>query len=706
MAQPKDFLYSLVDSDGKFFRVNNGVVEAVNTPAPLPTTPDGWQEKSIKYARNIKSSGLWRTYTLPLKYVKQGAHILRDRLYRFGTEYKIFQLIHRLAKGFNGGWVHKLFYLGQLDLTMADDDQETSVTCNIMEGGLIKLFKANESTQYDIDVNIPEAIDVKMDGLRLKQKASFLLTNGISPNDLKPNIPELVLLNAETVQSLGARSTTRTVATNSLTGGDVFPTKEFFLNPSGATEVKIIYNFAITLALVSVGSIPGTHYFFQLHGYDKEGIRIVNEILIDYTVDPIALYNHLLTFSGNSTVSIPAGVTELYLRSTTSLNGDNTLFTYENDGTIDVEYFYRHRTTFVKWLNPMTLGQKILDKMTSNGGYGFGSTHLSDKWANLLLTSGDAIRGFTNPKIRISWRDFCDSYNVPANVCELIRNNTLRIEKKSDAFQPTIQQDLGEVKVRIKTAKEYLVSKVSIGYPNTDTEDVNGRDEFNTTHLYTSSVTSNSNTLDLVSKVSASMYEQEILRINLDGKTTTDDSSDKKNFFALVEVTPTGGTGDEPAVYHKLLRETYTSITGLISPDTAYNIPLSPKRCLLAHGNYLRSVFFQMEGTDLVFQHNDKNEELKTVKDGITIEEKANVTIGNLDAPLFIPKYLDFECPMAENIIATMDQGPDGTFKATSDGEPIYGFPFEVSIQPSNRPAQQTILLCSPQTDITKFIHG
>src|SRR5574341_1783279 len=82
------------------------------------------------------------------------------------------------------------------------------------------------------------------------------------------------------------------------------------------------------------------------------------------------------------------------------------------------------------------------------------SSDLTTVWENLLITSGDAIRGFAGAKLKISWSDFYEGYNVPCNLCAGIRNQVLFIEKKEDAFQPTIQQAMGEVKdLRVSTAK-------------------------------------------------------------------------------------------------------------------------------------------------------------------------------------------------------------------------------------------------------------
>jgi hypothetical protein len=714
MAQPKDELYCITDEQGRSAVVNNGVVNFVSTITPLRVSPDGWQEKSIKYARNLTNFGMWRTFTNPLKYVKEAAFIVRDQLYRLGTERKLYQVIHRLDKSFLGGWVHKFFYRGELDLSQAEDS-DTSVTVNIMEGDLIKLFKANENTVYELDIDVPEAVTVKMDGLQLKQKATYLVTNGSLENDLGGATLQLTLLGNESVSSINAITEDRVKTSNFVTALWNANTR-FLLTGGTDTQVTIKWDFNVFLELASgVGGVNPTSIILQLVVLESDSSAVHTPIQILSVTDPIQIYNHKHHFSGTFTTLVPSD-RRCLLYMTATQNREFTYFTYDNDGSFEVEYTYTHRTTFTKGLRPAYIAQKLLDKITG-GGYVFTSTYLTTEWENLLLTSGDGIRaygstgalnpGFTAPKLKISWADFYEGYNVPANLCEGIRNQQLFIEKKADAFQPTIQVALGAVrnmKPSTKDAKDFQYGGLKIGYPNTDTEDVNGKDEFNVTVTYTSPITRSSKILELISKIIASMYEIELTRINLDGKTTTDNNNDNKNFFLHVEKTATTGTGDEPATFYKLLRNTYTSVTGLISPSTAFNLELHPELCLYRHGNFLRSIFYWQDAGYLVFQTSDKNGNVVVTNNGQTLIGNKNIRIVTLAAPLFIPLVFKVEGPMPNDFIDKMDVGPDGTFSWGYNDELYYGFPLECGIQPANRPAQETTLLCSPVTNLNQLI--
>jgi hypothetical protein len=678
MAQPIDELYFLTDELGRSYRVNNGTVQAVSTPTPLPHTPDGWQEKSIKYSRSTHYLSQFRSFTTPLKYVKEAAYMVRDQLYRFGTERKLYQVIHRLDKSFGGGWLHKFFYKGELDLSQAEDS-DTDISVNIMEGDLIKLFKAYETTEFEIDIDVADAVTVKMDGHYLNEKHNFLIP---AIDQSATHLFFTSFLNKEGT-AFGVTSYT----VNGGIPGNIADSKDYFF-----TVTQDIAGMHLTGHVKFICAGAPTHYQLMLRTNTGRNLIIwESDVTVGqtYTIDFDYVFD---AFAGE----------RFFLEGVTP----NALFfiaQYE-ETQFALTFKSRYKTTYVKGLRPAYVAQKLLDKITG-GGYAFTSTHLTTEWENLLITSGDAIRGISGAKLKISWSDFYDSYNVPANLCSGIRNQVLFIEKKADAFQPTIQQAMGEVTdLVVSTAKDFQYNVVKVGYPNTDTEDVNGKDEFNVTQTYTSPITRVNKVLELISKVIASMYEIEIARISLDGKTTTDDNNDSKAFFLHVEKTATAGTGDEPLSYYKLLRNTYTSVAGLLNPVSAFNLELHPELCLKRHGNYLRGIFYWQDAGNLVFQSSDKNGNVVVVNNGQTYIGNKIIRIGSLDPALFIPLALKYKSPMPNELITTMDSGPDGTFSLQYDGNALYGFPMEVSIQPANRPSQESTLLCSPQTDLTKLI--
>lgn len=704
MGQPKEDLFFLTNESGASYYVNNGLVDHSTTPKPLPISPDGWQTKSIKFTRNAKYLALFRTFTTPLKVVRQGAQIIRDRLYRIGTEDKIYLVINKLDRSFGGGWIHRLFYKGELDLTQADDE-ETHISVNIMEGGLTKLFNANSGTVYAVDINGPL---VKDDGLLLYQKALFSVVDGfeILKSIWGTNffIPVSYIqsegqstgidFSSQTITGVGGLSFTDKITdTHGIANGNPNDRSTISTTVTGVVKFMITHNdlpFGIRLRFLTSELTLVTQFAYEIVVPGPFTAGLTKEIPFSFTVPFIATTQFHLEgiFVGGVTGAIDIGIQ--------FLPGSDFSISFTN----------KFKTTFTNCMRPVALAQALLDKITG-GAYVFQSDYLSTYWDNLVVTSGDAVRGLPGAQIKTSFDDFFQSYNTPCNISLGIQNNVLRIEEKGFAFDNTIIADLGEVtKFGIKPAAAYQYNVVKIGYPNLDThtyQSLNGKEEFNVTSTFTSPVTRVNKVLDLTSKYKASMYEQELARLNLEGLTTTADTNDASVFFKHIEKYPTAGVLGVPE-YYNLLRPAFDSVTGLLDPASAYNLLISPKNCLLNHGNYLRSVFYWLEAGSLVFQTSDRNAALVTVKAGVTIAEGTDENIGSLDDPLFIPLSFNVDSPMPDGMIDIMNATPAGTLQFSYNGETFYMLADTVSIQPANKAVQTTTGLCSTLTDITKLI--
>lgn len=707
MPQPKDFLYFLTDQNGKSYRVNNGLVEAVAAPTPLRNTPDGWQEKTIKYTRNTKWWGVFRSFTLPLKFVKDGAHIIRDRMIKSGTEDKLYLIILWLDKSYGGGWIHRSFYKGEIDLSNCEVDEDSEfVTANVMEGDLMKFIKANENTTYELPIDVPEAINILCDGITLKQKASYILTNGTLNDDLGGHSLSLQFFSTEALSSIGSVTQDRVKSSNS---ASVLWANNNFVMTTGEnpTTVTINWKFRVYLTLATgVGAIFGTKYFLQLLSLESSSAQTATVLQEIGGGDPLLIYNRWNTFEGSATVTIPAN-RKLVIYMSASVNRDFTFFTYDNEGgTFDIQYTYRQKRSFVKALRPAYVAQQLLNKMTGSTNYTFESEYLTTVWENLVITGGNTVRGIKNGVLKLSWSDFFDSYNVPCNIEMGIGGMTMTIEKKAEAFRSNVMLEMGDVKeLKHRFATDYLFSNLKIGYPDQNYENVNGKFEFNTTQTWVTPIKKVNRSFELLSKFRADAYGFEFARIEGAGKDTTDLKSDNDVFFVHVEKSATAGTGTEPALYYKFLRNAYT-ITGLQAPADVWNVELSPKRCLLAHGNVLHGVFWWQNGENLQFQSALKDTAMKTVDgSGNVVEERADIFIGNLPAPLYLPYEFRAVGKITKGMIQTVETDGLGTVSFVWDGITFYGFITDIGFQPSQKGEQETTLLCSPVTDLTKLIH-
>lgn len=168
-----------------------------------------------------------------------------------------------------------------------------------------------------------------------------------------------------------------------------------------------------------------------------------------------------------------------------------------------------------------------------------------------------------------------------------------------------------------------------------------------------------------------------------------------------------------------LYREQYDAISGIPLllgnlPGTAvpittgagapYNIRLSPKRMLMAWGNYLRSILYDQIPGVVKFSSLSKNENLSTTINGVTITENANVSISDFDSPLFFARYFFYKAMVKETFAKIMTGAANGHAVCTANGIPFYSFPMEMKQKPTLNPMQDWKMLASPRSDLTQLI--
>lgn len=156
---------------------------------------------------------------------------------------------------------------------------------------------------------------------------------------------------------------------------------------------------------------------------------------------------------------------------------------------------------------------------------------------------------------------------------------------------------------------------------------------------------------------------------------------------------------------YTLNRETYDEITGVDNAGSLFNIEqLTPARLVRRHGNYLRSVLHNLVDQSLSFQTLTKNKELTTIKNGVTIMEKADVRIGSLDMPLFYPYIISCRTQVPVNFMEVFDGAANGHIRFTYNGKEFYGFPIEVSVKPALNESQEWKMLVSPRTNLADLV--
>jgi hypothetical protein len=206
--------------------------------------------------------------------------------------------------------------------------------------------------------------------------------------------------------------------------------------------------------------------------------------------------------------------------------------------------------------------------------------------------------------------------------------------------------------------------------------------------------------LDLLSDIRADAYGIESDRLKFFLKPTTDSQSDNDTFAIDIEDAP-----QDDGYYH-LFRDTYDSITGITSPNSAYNLRLRPSEAARRNGSLIRSAFNNMEDQSLIFQTSDKNQLLSTTKDGVTIQDNANIKASTLPAPLYIPRVAEIDPEGLWNLVELLTANPNRcfTFDLEREGNTFEGFNLKVAMAPNDRATQTFKLLLTQNNDVQKLI--
>src|ERR1044072_5373770 len=452
--QGKDFIYFLFDENNNSYYQYGDTVLTSATPKPLEFTPDGWKKIQIQNQRNGTYFAVDRSFTVPLEYVKDGGQILKHIYYNFGVEAKVYMVVCEQQLYFDAthyGYYYKLLYRGEIDLANFKHDGP-KVSVNIMEGGIVKFIKAYENTKYEIPVDVPEAVNVYIDGVELKQSAKYIIIDPSATNfNGNHSVPISIIgdesktLNIKSVERVQLGGNNGSDQNNKLVQRGLW-----FYRATTNQSVKVTWNFNMTAQLApGIAPNPAVKLFFEVRNLRDDGTLVAFTELAKIE-GPINVYrkNH---FQGQATVTGIEPGTSLYLFMGINIigsSGDRAVsFFYDTNEPFEfniTDATYTHPASTIKALRPLYVFQQLISKMT-NGAYTPQSDYLTNQINDVVVTCGDAVRNIDGAVIKTSLRDFFTSYNAHFGLGMGMLGNTLRLEPQSFWVQYSDVIDLGEV---------------------------------------------------------------------------------------------------------------------------------------------------------------------------------------------------------------------------------------------------------------------
>lgn len=763
----KQFLPYLTNDQGKSLAVENGVVVTKALPDPLDQSPQGWDNNTVQFSRNNEFRGVIKSYTTALKFFLDGAKILRDAFYRKGIEAVLYFIWQKQNLSFGAGMKFEGWYKGEPDFSTFKDSYD-GVEINITEGGFHRQLQANKSVPYEKDFTDEEHVSLYHDGQDIDQVTRYAIlptieaTPGLVGFDhIVKTVPAIIL------QKEGISGTIVTLEQD----------REEF--PNEAAYVDSSYNCLARNTSDSSWSVrtAGTLSFTcethvgtpQVSFYLKSSANPTGTYIIQ---DQLITAGNTYTFNFDITISLVAGARLFLIASFNLGTGEDAIIKYKDTSTFNISFTSRFAPTVFKCFRVFDVGNHLVKQISDNQCTL--SSPLLENDENLLIASGDSIRNIPGAKVKTKFTDYHKSVDAVKCIGMQIINNNPVIKSRYDLFTDTTISDLGECRnFNLEPAIDQMYDTVQCGFPNQENnnyDNINGKYEVNTTHIYKAPLSRVKNTYDAVSVYRADPSGIEALRINLEGKTTTDNKGDNDVFFIDAEKAYADYTGsivitESPSKFtiqitglsvpagarfrmtsgintgyytvvsaaevvgttemivsenvsaesitttlewrhYKLRRLVYTSITGIPNGDSVFNFELRPEVIIQPHLRWIRSGLDHLDTKKLVFQTTDKNADLVTVRNGVTLVKNADLYISQMGARVYLPYYLTAEFESPENLLALMAADSTGHFDFTMEGVALEGFPMDIKTSETYLETQEYKLLCSPNVNLLNLINN
>jgi hypothetical protein len=329
------------------------------------------------------------------------------------------------------------------------------------------------------------------------------------------------------------------------------------------------------------------------------------------------------------------------------------------------------------------------------------------------ITNGFQIRQFpiADRPIYASLKELFEGCNAIYNLGMGIEEDSgtfrVRIEPKSYFYSTEELFTISNVRdFHIFSKEELYYNEIQVGFAKWENEEINGLDEFNTNRSYSIALKNiTPNKLTQLSTLMAGGYAIEFTRRKTYLDANTEDWKYDDNLFIIcLNRTLSGGNPTLPSAE---IDENFTSVTGVISPATAYNLRLSPARIIRNWFNFIGQGIIKSNALlkTLKFIYGQGNYQLVSqgsdacdFGDNTSINEGANIdfTIPNANTdlnPLFRPETIEFEAPLSWTQYKLIRANPGQCIQVSpTSSDYVNGFIQEVRYYPVKGKAKFVLL--------------
>lgn len=603
-----------------------------------------WDDVELSYKRS-DYDGIVRSFSTKFQFANGAYSLLLDQYEKnYLTSAASIVFYKR-----NNSWLWNEVFRCALDYSTFTHN---GLTCDInaVDDSLASIIKAKKGTQYEYSVNeIKEKNSLYYDRMVMDNTSEWIISGDII-EDPGGDLIENTFSgdNADYVYPLYIRTSEiaikdkveigdvqKKIVTDTYDKGDYF-----FENISDeAISVSINMNFTLWVKSKDLSLI----YFDLVHiNKKKELLNSIYHIRLDKESSDNYIYNKI-EFSTEGYAVQPGWALQLRL----SVRGVGTASIYQQkpfltDEVLKIEFKLRGNPINIDVIKPSMLLNRLLKSM--NGGKdgitGNIVSGFDKRLDNSLIVAAESARGITGAKLYSSYTKYCNWMSSEFGFVPVIEGTSVSFVHRSSLFQDKQSKNLGDkcTDFEYNVNSSLIYSRLRVGYDKQDYDSVNGRDEFRFTNEYTTGITLTDNSMELTSPYRADAYGIEFLAAKR-GEDTTDSESDNDVFFVCAELS---------GLQYKLVRGEEYVISGVISPDTMFNVMYSQRFMIEANKSFIASfanaiVYASSEGnSDITINGISEKSDIFTGSSLFTVGELA-VETGDTDIPADLSGYVTVE---------------------------------------------------------------
>ena len=646
----------------------------------LTHDPLGWQNDNKSLERSAKSESFFTRFSDNISFIREGADYIRRYLNAFGTKGNLFCRrfeIHPVTDEF------VKVYDENLDLESYQLDNDV-VSIGFLSGGLNDVIKAQMKEKFELQrttsIEDEDIGALTYENLGLNGHKIFLrsfLENNEAFTHIAESEPTLGVRTTEFINDHDIQYESDDLVKDVIGAFDrdvnaagqwTFQNGQQFYGPSDRQKTLTIRfkgNPEITFRTA------GTNFVrqFLVKGIPTNDPNVFTAQFTDDIV--IAETNNATSgfhpYDVEYTITVNEGETLNFVSTVSAAANAPTDYTEQEKGvSIYIEEDSTYFPTKAKGLLFKDALKRVLKIMTGRDDVLKSDFFTTGQWEQLFITSGILLREF--PEVAVD-----EDGNTVENEDGSVKTNGIitsldellsikahlaigwgveringieyfRIEPLTYFFQNKVTLRLqGKYCPTRSIASEFIYGSVSIGNAKSGSyEEQQGLYEYNALNSWTTSNIKSENKYNLDTTLRTDPIGAEHTRRKAYSTSPTlDTSEDRENWVFHVKPVSEGN------YTVRLWEDDFAVIPKQVySPETAYNLLLSPLRSLERHGWYLNSSLFVYPNENILFADSTGNANMITQLPGeVERGENQPYRNGDLSRARFVYEYLDFEFP-------------------------------------------------------------